>query len=223
MLLLVTEPLFQLSNQSLGYGGSPVLKGLSLSIEAGEKVALIGTSGSGKTTLLRRLYSHQPQRCALVPQQLGLVPVLSVFHNIFMGRLHQHSGLYNLINLLSPRQQPIQQIQALATKLGLQDQLWRSAEQLSGGQQQRTALARALYRHCPIFIGDEPVSSVDEFQSESLLQLINQQHGTVVVALHDRELALNHFQRIIGLKQGKVVLDAPSDQLTTEQLAFIYQ
>ncbi|MFT6917151.1 MAG: phosphonate transport system ATP-binding protein [Motiliproteus sp.] len=219
----MTAPLFQLSNQSLGYGDSPVLKNLSISITAGEKVALIGTSGSGKTTLLRRLYSHQPQCCALVPQQLGLVPILSVFHNIFMGRLHQHSGLYNLINLLSPRQQPIRQIQALAAKLGLDELLWRSVDQLSGGQQQRAALARALYRNCPIFIGDEPVSSVDEFQSESLLQLINQHHSTVVVALHDRELALNHYQRIIGLKQGQVVLDAPSDQLTADQLAFIYR
>jgi phosphonate transport system ATP-binding protein len=95
--------------------------------------------------------------------------------------------------------------------------------QLSGGQQQRTALARALYRHCPVFIGDEPVSSVDEFQSQELLQLINQQHSTVVVALHDRELALHNYQRIIGLKQGQVVLDAPSATLSTEQLAFIYQ
>jgi len=67
------------------------------------------------------------------------------------------------------------------------------------------------------------VSSVDEFQSQELLQLINQQHSTVVVALHDRELALRNYQRIIGLKQGQVVLDAPSSTLCTEQLAFIYQ
>lgn len=219
----MTAPLLEFSNQSLGYGAQPVLQNLSLSIAAGEKVALIGKSGSGKSTLLKRLYSQKPQLSAIVPQQLGLVPILSVFHNIYMGRLHQQSALHNLINLLSPRQQPIQQIQALAATLGLEELLWRSVDQLSGGQQQRTALARALYRDCPIFIGDEPVSSVDEFQSESLLQLINQQHSTVVVALHDRELALNHYQRIIGLQQGRVVLDAPSAELTAEQLAFIYQ
>ncbi|MEH6823660.1 MAG: ATP-binding cassette domain-containing protein [Motiliproteus sp.] len=219
----MVAPLFQLSNQSLGYGAQTVLQNLSLSIAAGDKVALIGKSGSGKSTLLKRFYSQQPQLCAIVPQQLGLVPILSVFHNIYMGRLQQHSNLYNLINLISPRQQPRQQIQALATQLGLDEMLWRSVDQLSGGQQQRTALARALYRNCPVFIGDEPVSSVDEFQSESLLQLINQQHSTVVVALHDRDLALHHYQRIIGLKQGKVVLDARSASLTAEQLAFIYQ
>ena len=200
-----------------------MLHNLNLSIAAGEKVALIGKSGSGKSTLLKRFYSQQPQLSAIVPQQLGLVPILSVFHNIYMGRLQQHSNLYNLINLISPRQQPRQQIETLATKLGLDQLLWRSVDQLSGGQQQRTALARALYRDCQVFIGDEPVSSVDEFQSQSLLQLINQQHSTVLVALHDRELALNHYQRIIGLKEGKVVLDASSAELSVEQLTFIYQ
>ncbi len=200
-----------------------MLHNLNLSIAAGEKVALIGKSGSGKSTLLKRFYSQQPQLSAIVPQQLGLVPILSVFHNIYMGRLQQHSNLYNLINLISPRQQPRQQIETLATKLGLDQLLWRSVDQLSGGQQQRTALARALYRDCQVFIGDEPVSSVDELQSQSLLQLINQQHSTVLVALHDRELALNHYQRIIGLKEGKVVLDASSAELSVEQLTFIYQ
>lgn len=200
-----------------------MLHNLNLSIAAGEKVALIGKSGSGKSTLLKRFYSQQPQLSAIVPQQLGLVPILSVFHNIYMGRLQQHSNLYNLINLISPRQQPRQQIQALASQLELDELLWRSVDQLSGGQQQRTALARALYRDCQVFIGDEPVSSVDEFQSQSLLQLINQQHSTVLVALHDRELALNHYQRIIGLKEGKVVLDASSAELSVEQLTFIYQ
>tara|TARA_R110002094_G_scaffold26130_4_gene38395 strand:+ start:497 stop:1156 length:660 start_codon:yes stop_codon:yes gene_type:complete len=219
----MTDPLFQLSSQSLGYGAQTVLHNLNLSIAAGEKVALIGKSGSGKSTLLKRFYSQQPQLSAIVPQQLGLVPILSVFHNIYMGRLQQHSNLYNLINLISPRQQPRQQIETLATKLGLDELLWRSVDQLSGGQQQRTALARALYRDCQVFIGDEPVSSVDELQSQSLLQLINQQHSTVLVALHDRELALNHYQRIIGLKEGKVVLDASSAELSVEQLTFIYQ
>ena len=219
----MTDPLFQLSSQSLGYGAQTVLHNLNLSIAAGEKVALIGKSGSGKSTLLKRFYSQQPQLSAIVPQQLGLVPILSVFHNIYMGRLQQHSNLYNLINLISPRQQPRQQIQALASQLELDELLWRSVDQLSGGQQQRTALARALYRDCQVFIGDEPVSSVDELQSQSLLQLINQQHSTVLVALHDRELALNHYQRIIGLKEGKVVLDASSAELSVEQLTFIYQ
>lgn len=215
--------IFQLSDQSLGYGDHTVLQDIDLTIAEGDKVALIGESGSGKSTLLRRFYAQQPQRCAIVPQQLGLVPILSVFHNIYMGRLQQHNALYNLINLIAPRATPLQQIEALAQQLGLASLLSRSVDQLSGGQQQRTALGRALYRDCPVFIGDEPVSSVDEYQAESLLQLINQQHATVVVALHDRHLALKHFQRIIGLKQGSIVLDAASADLSADQLAFIYQ
>ncbi len=220
---VTTAPIFQLSDQTIGYAGRAVLKDINLSICEGEKVALIGASGSGKSTLLKRFYHQQPQRCAIVPQQLGLVPILSVFHNIYMGQLQQHSALVNLINLISPRAQPRHQIELLAQQLGLEALLTHSVDQLSGGQQQRTALGRALYRDCPIFIGDEPVSSVDQYQAESLLQLINQQHSTVVVALHDRQLALKHYPRIIGLKHGQVVLDAASTDLSADQLGFIYQ
>lgn len=159
----------------------------------------------------------------MVPQQLGLVPILSVFHNIYMGQLQQNSALTNLINLISPRAKPRQQVALLAQQLGLDELLFNSVDQLSGGQQQRTALGRALYRHCPIFIGDEPVSAVDQYQADSLLERINQSHSTVVVALHDRHLALKHYPRIIGLKQGQVVLDAASSELTADQLGFIYQ
>ncbi|WP_421864029.1 ATP-binding cassette domain-containing protein [Motiliproteus sp.] len=217
------EPLFQLTGQDLGYGSQAVLKQLHLSIHAGEKVALLGPSGSGKSTLLRKLYHQQRHRCALLPQQLGLVEVLSVFHNIYMGRLSQRSALYNLFNLISPRPEPVTQIRSLAESLGIESLLWRSVDSLSGGQQQRTALGRALYQNCQLFIGDEPVSSVDPFRAESMLSLINQQHQTVVVALHDREQALSHFDRIIGLSRGRIVLDQPCSELEPQQLAAIYR
>ncbi|WP_207062209.1 ATP-binding cassette domain-containing protein [Motiliproteus sp. SC1-56] len=220
---MVCTPLIQLREEQVGYGPDPVLRDLDLSIAAGEKVALIGESGVGKTTLLKRLYSLVCEHAALCPQQLGLVPELSVYHNIFMGRLDQHGFWYNLLNLVRPRRRDREAIFNLAAELGLEPQLDSSVDQLSGGQRQRVALGRALYRASPIFIGDEPVSAVDEFQAERLLALINRRHETVVVALHDQAAALQHFDRLIGLRDGKIVLDAPSAELSLADLARVYE
>ena len=219
----MNPPLFQLEKQSIGYGAQTVLEAVVLEIYPGERVALIGPSGSGKTTLLKRLYSQQAHQTALVAQQSGLVPALSLFHNIYMGRLQVNSLWSNLVNLIYPQPQPRKQIQALAQQLGIATQLWHSVDRLSGGQQQRTSVGRALYRDCPIFIGDEPVSSIDPVQAEEILQLIIKQHPTCIMALHDRHLALKHFDRIIGLKQGRIVLDSATAALQLNELDRIYR
>jgi phosphonate transport system ATP-binding protein len=88
---------------------------------------------------------------------------------------------------------------------------------------QRTALGRALYQQSPIFLGDEPVSSVDRYQAQTLLQLANQRFETVVVVLHDQHLARQCFDRVIGLRGGRIVLDSPSHQLSDQQLAEVYR
>ncbi|WP_210396315.1 ATP-binding cassette domain-containing protein [Motiliproteus sediminis] len=216
------QPLLQLSQHSLAYQGQTVLTDVTLTIATGEKVALIGESGAGKSTLLKLLRSQQPQQSAYCPQHLGLVQPLSVFHNIYMGRLNRYSCWHNLRNLIYPTAERMAEIGALAAELGIAGHLRHSVDRLSGGQQQRTALGRALYQQSPLFIGDEPVSSVDEYQADALLALINQRHSTVVVALHDQQLALKHYQRVIGLRAGRVVLDAPTDRLSSTELAAVY-
>lgn len=206
----------------MGYAGHAVLHGLDLCIRAGEKVALLGESGSGKTTLLRHLRAARPQQVAWCPQQPGLVPMLSVFHNIYMGRLDRHSFFYNLANLAFPLPTPREEIAMLAVTLGLRDKLFVSVDKLSGGQQSRTSLGRALYQQRPVFVGDEPVSAVDELQADTLLKLISTQHETVIIALHDVELALRHCTRVIGLRAGQVVLDRPRSQVEAADLLALY-
>lgn len=218
----VGEPLFQLHQHHLAYQGKVVLADVTLTIAAGEKVALIGESGAGKSTLLKLLRQQQPAISAYCPQHLGLVAPLSVFHNIYMGRLEHYGWWRNLCNLIKPSSDRMNEVAELAEPLGLGNLLRQSVDRLSGGQQQRTALGRALYQQAPLFIGDEPVSSVDEFQADELLALINAQHQTVVVALHDQQLALKHYQRIIGLRDGRVVLDAPCHSLNAADLAAVY-
>lgn len=215
-------PLFSIQQAQLQLDGRVILRDLDVCIDAGERVALLGESGSGKTTLLRALRAQQAEQVAWCPQQPGLVPLLSVFHNLYMGRLDRYSTLHNLRNLIWPAPLRRAELGELVQRLGLEDRLLQSVERLSGGQQSRVNLGRALYQQRPIFLGDEPVSAVDEHQADDLLRLINERHSTVVLALHNIEQALTHCHRIIGLKDGRIILDAPAAQLQAADLAKLY-
>ena len=214
--------LFNLCNVNLSYQKLPVLQGVSLQIKTGERIALVGKSGVGKSTLLCALRDQLPTGLAWCPQQSGLVSVLSTFHNIYMGGLHRHGAVYNVINLLKPWPKAVSEVTALAEQLQLEKHLFDPVETLSGGQAQRVAIGRAMYQQQTVFLGDEPFSAIDEYQTEDLFQLISERHQTVVLALHDIELALRTCQRIVGLKDGAIVLDAPSAALTTDDLAELY-
>jgi phosphonate transport system ATP-binding protein len=98
----------------------------------------------------------------------------------------------------------------------------RPVGQLSGGQRQRVAIARALYQQRSLFLGDEPVASVDPHQALRLLDLIDARHATSVIALHQRELALTQFDRVWGLRDGRLVIDAPASTLRLADLDALY-
>lgn len=214
---------FELRDQDIGYPNNPVLAGVNLTIAAGESVAIVGVSGSGKSSLLNTLYQQQPDAVALCPQHSMLVTSLSVYHNIYMGQLQDHSFFYNLVNLIKPFAVPMQQVTKLAQLLGLAEKLKVSVDKLSGGQQQRTAIARTLYQQKNIFIGDEPFSNIDPVQGGNLLQLIKSRHQTVIIALHNHQMALEHFDRIVAISDGEIVYDCPTSELTAQQLLTLYQ
>lgn len=211
-----------LNNASVHYAGQQVLRDVSLQIGAGEKVALVGRSGAGKSTLLRLLYEQHPDGVALVPQELGLVSALSVFHNVYMGRLNRHNALYNVANLLRPFRSEVAAVLPILQRLDLEEKLYEPAGQLSGGQQQRTAVARALHHGGRVLMGDEPVSAVDEHQSRRVLDAIVEGHDTVVLAMHDTALAIAYSDRVIGLDDGRITLDAPSDGMRSGDLDELY-
>ncbi|MEL0107689.1 MAG: ATP-binding cassette domain-containing protein [Rhodospirillaceae bacterium] len=215
--------LLTLEKATVTYDGNAVLRDVTLSIEQGERIALVGKSGAGKSTLLNLLYQQQRRRSALVPQDLGLVRVLSVFHNVFIGRLNGHSTWYNIANLIRPFNAEVEAIRQILAQLVLEDKLFAAVDQLSGGQQQRTAVARALYHEGDIFIGDEPVSNVDEHQSRVVLESINEKHETVILAMHDVELAIGYTDRIIGLEGGQIVFDQPSSSIKAADLEHLYK
>jgi phosphonate transport system ATP-binding protein len=214
--------LIELANETAGYGGRPVLHAVDLTIRTGERVAVLGRSGAGKTTLLNLLYGRLAERVALVPQGSALVKTLSVFHNVYMGRLDRHPTWYNLRTLVWPARRVVGEVAAVLDLVGLRDALFARAGELSGGQQQRASVARAIYNGRPVLIGDEPVSALDRVQGAEILSRLTSCHETMIVALHDIFLAVAHTDRIVVLDSGRIVLDAPSRTLTAAVLIPYY-
>lgn len=214
--------LVELRKATAGYGGHAVLHDIDLRIEAGERIAVMGRSGAGKSTLLNLLYTHLADRVALIPQAAALVRTLSVFHNVYMGRLDRFPAWHNLRTLVWPDRSDITDIEQVLELVGLTNHMFAQAGTLSGGQQQRTSVARALYNGRPVVIGDEPVSALDRVQGGEILGRLAKQHETLILALHDISFALSHTDRIVVLEHGRIVLDASSQAVTAADLVPYY-
>ena len=230
------------------YGkGAKALNDIDLEIPQGQFVALLGPSGAGKSTLLRcinglvkptageifvqgepvhdlRKLENIRRKVGMVFQQFNLVKRLTVIENVLCGRL-AHTNVWASCLKLFPEQDIDLALHCLE-RVGLERKAYQRADQLSGGQQQRVGIARALAQ-CPnIILADEPVASLDPKSAERVmaaLQSIKEQdHITVVVSLHNVELANRYAERIIGIKAGAIVIDKPTNMLTTSDIERIY-
>ncbi|EYD71980.1 ATP-binding cassette domain-containing protein [Limimaricola hongkongensis] len=221
-------PLLRFEDETLSWDGMAVLEQVTLALSRGERLVLLGRSGSGKSTLLNairlRLEAARPApRLALVPQDPGLVPQLSVFHNVWMGRLDDHSAARGLRVLLRPSRIERDRAAPAIARVGLTGLERRRVASLSGGQKQRTALARALLRGGEVLIADEPVSAVDPRQSGDLLAALADRFDTMVLALHDPARALALGTRIIGVAAGRIAIDRPASALSLADLHALYE
>ena len=227
------------------------LDDVSLSVDDGEMVALIGASGSGKSTLLRHLsgfiaadsgtvtvLGRQVQdkgrlapnirslraEIGFVFQQFNLVNRLSVMTNVLVGLLYRTSLLRSLLMRFSIAEKQ-QALEALAS-VGIQQFAWQRAATLSGGQQQRAALARCIVQQAKIVLADEPIASLDPESARNVMELLaqmNRERGcTVLVSLHQVEFAIKYCPRTVALHRGKVVYDGPSSALTPQLLGELY-
>ncbi|MDR9432606.1 MAG: ATP-binding cassette domain-containing protein [Spiribacter sp.] len=204
------------------YGGSPVLGPIDLNIKPGEHVALVGRSGAGKSTLLALLHDRRRRDIALMPQDLGLVDTLSVFHNVYMGQLAAHSSGYNLINLLRPFRQQVLAVRGVLEPLDMEASIWTRTGELSGGQRQRVAVARSLFQRGNVLLADEPVSALDGPRSETVMQALTSQYSTTIIAMHDLALARRYANRLIGIRHGAIALDTPADSVSVGALDALY-
>ena len=223
----MASELFNLVDEKVAYKTKIALQQITLKIERGEKIALIGPSGSGKTTLLYCLHeknqSQNPNdESVFVHQDYALVPQLSVFHNVYIGRLDRNSVGTNLKNLIWPQSKVRAEIESVLKDLDLVEQINQRVGTLSGGQQQRTAIARAVYRGGRLFLADEPVASIDIQQAKTVLDLIFGRTETVIASLHAVNFARQYAHRIIGLRQGRFFFDSPSEEVTDDMLNKLY-
>lgn len=204
------------------YGGDVVLGPIDLHISPGEHVALVGRSGAGKSTLLALLHDRSRRDIALMPQNLGLVDTLSVFHNVYMGQLAAHSSAYNLINLIRPFRRQIDAVRHVLEQLDMEATLWTRTGELSGGQRQRVAVARSLFQGGDVLLADEPVSALDGPRSEAVMQALTSQYTTTIIAMHDLALARRYATRLIGIRNGTIALDTPVVSVSTDALDALY-
>lgn len=213
---------FELTGLTASFGGKRVIGPLSLRVQQGEKVALVGKSGAGKSTLMRLIHERVDRESSLVPQDLGLVNALPVFHNVFMGQLDKHSAWYSVVTLIRPFFRDREKVREILEALGMPEKLWMPAASLSGGQRQRVAIARALYRNAPMLLADEQISAIDGPMAHLVMELLRQRFDTSVIALHDVEMALKYCNRIVGIQDGQVALDEASDRLKAADIMFLY-
>jgi len=229
--------------------GTVAVNDVTLDIEVGERVAVIGPSGAGKTTLFRLLNAtlrptsgrlwfdganmqnlsgrrlrQLRRRIGTVYQQHNLVPQLLVIHNVLAGRLGRWSLPKALLSLVSPQERNIA-LRAL-DQVGILEKLYTRTAHLSGGQQQRVAIARALVQDPDVILADEPVSSVDPTLGrtimELLVQLADTHKKTLVANLHAVSVALDLFPRVIGFRQGEVAFDLPPAAISDTEMTDLY-
>lgn len=226
------------------------LRGLSLHLRSGEQVAVIGPSGAGKTTLLHLLACALPpsdgalqldgrdpwhlsrrelQRLRgqlfLAPQVPPLPPRQRVVTAVLAARLPHESLWASLRSLFYPTDIALAD-QALA-RFDVSDKLFERVDRLSGGERQRVGLARALASQASLFLIDEPLSALDPTRAaqavESLTRAAAERGATLVATLHHVEMALRHFPRIIGLRDGELAFDLPAAQVTPARLHQLYE
>jgi len=232
--------------------GTVALRNVSFTVEEGEFLIIIGLSGSGKSTLLRcinRLVEPTEgqvlwdgedittadaarlrrirRRIGMIFQHFNLVSRSKVIANVLTGRLGYNSQWQSLLLRYSAEDRAM--AMAALTRLGIEDQAQKRADELSGGQQQRVGIARALVQQPTLILADEPVASLDPVLAHSILlhlEDLNQTEGiTILCSLHYLDLVQRYATRVIGLRLGEIVYRGTQSEIramTDEQFRDIY-
>lgn len=230
--------------------GTRAIRGITLQIQPGEQLTLIGPNGCGKSTLMKCLIGLEVPtagsirlgdveltglrgralrqirvRVGCVFQQMNLVPNLSVIQNVLFGTMGR-LGYWRSLNLSAARSVREEAMTAL-DRVGLADLSGRRTARLSGGQQQRVAIARMLMQDARIVIADEPVASLDPRAADEVMDLlyeiVQERSMSLICILHQMNLVERYARRLVGMKQGVIAFDLSSGQCSPEQIAALYE
>ncbi|ERN42458.1 phosphonate ABC transporter, ATP-binding protein [Rubidibacter lacunae KORDI 51-2] len=231
--------------------GTVALNRVSFSAQPGEGIVLLGSNGSGKSTLLRCIVGLEKptsgrigvgnsqletanacqlrqlrQQIGIVFQRFHLVANLSAFHNVLQGSLGRSKGPRYWFPATAPKQERDRVMQCLE-RVNLAHLAQQRVDTLSGGQQQRVAIARMLMQDTSLLLVDEPVASLDPKSGREAMDLlwdiVRERQLTAICTLHQLDLAKDYADRIIGLRQGEIQIDAPAHILTDRELSWLYE
>lgn len=238
-----------LNNITVSFPNTKAVDDVSLTFTQGEFICILGKSGAGKSTLIRcinglqrptsgevtindvQIHSLSEDKLRFVRKHIGMIfqhfhllPRLSVLTNVLTGAFGRRPAWKNLLGLF--QQEEIKAAKEAIQSVELTPQTNNRVDQLSGGQKQRVGIARALLQQPKIFLGDEPVASLDPSTSNVIFTLLKQIHDRkqliTVINVHDVTLAKQYATRIIGLREGKVVFDGKPEQFTEQTFETIY-
>lgn len=242
--------MLEIKNLTVEYGNFRAIDNVSFTIKDGEFVAVIGSSGGGKSSLMKainllvkpksgsikiddeemtalssRKLRMKRRKIGFVFQDYNLIDRLSVIENVLTGRLGYKSSLKSLLGIFSKEE--YENAEKALEKVGLSEKLFVRGDKLSGGQKQRVAIAKALVQEPKIILADEPVVSLDVNSSKIIMEYfkeINRVQGiTVIINIHDVNIALKYADRVIALKKGKIVFDGKGSEITDDVLKRVYE
>jgi iron complex transport system ATP-binding protein len=221
------------------YGTRPILFDLSCCIQTGDFVALVGPNGAGKSTLIKCIcgilkaekgaisidgspllgYSANDlaRTVAYIPQSEKAYTQITVFDAILAGRKPYFAW--------KPSKNDLKEVSNTLKLIGIEDLSMRYINELSGGQQQAVMIARALVQKTKVLLLDEPTANLDmRHQTEvmNLLKVLSDNKLTIIISVHDINLAFQYASHILMLKEGRVLGYASKNDITTEQIACLY-